>query len=261
MLHNLDQNIFTFLSTVPQYCNNFVLCICKSTFAETPCWQDWLVFADIFFFLMKSGCLDFLELVHKLSSRVAMCDQQILKTNHVTWLLAQIIRIEIVMTTLSSDPKKVSLSVYLFSFDLCAYALETDYAQFWESVLSSYYFVHFFNAWSIIYIFTCYPSLYIYFCYFNQIETTRKIISFHKDDKNPDSNNVSPQSILLDFISSSQTLRIWSFNSSIREYLNNEQLQKGKQIDEWWKQVTKGICFFVFLISQLDNFCCCPFKS
>lgn len=150
----------------------------KMANSEIQCWQDWLLFADIFFFLMKSGCIDFLDFVHKLALRVTMGDQQLLRTNHVTWLLAQIIRIESVMSALGSDPKKV--------------------------------------------------------------ETTRKIISFHKEDKNPDPNNTSPQSILLDFISSSQTLRIWSFNTSIREYLNNDQLQKGKQIDDWWKQVTKG---------------------
>jgi mediator of RNA polymerase II transcription subunit 23 len=79
---------------------------------------------------------------------------------------------------------------------------------------------------------------------FYQVETTRKIISFHKEDKSLDPNNISPQSILLDFISSSQTLRIWSFNTSIREHLNSDQLQKGKQIDEWWKQTTKGNCVF-----------------
>ncbi|XP_074591663.1 mediator of RNA polymerase II transcription subunit 23 isoform X2 [Curcuma longa] len=149
----------------------------KITNSETQCWQEWLIFADIFFFLMKNGCIDFLDFINKLASRITRGDQQILRSNHVTWLLAQIIRIEIVMNTLSSDPKKV--------------------------------------------------------------ETTKKIISFHKEDKNIDPSNVSPQAILLDFISSSQTLRIWSFNSSIREYLNNDQLQKGKQIDEWWRQVTK----------------------
>ncbi|XP_058079860.1 mediator of RNA polymerase II transcription subunit 23 isoform X2 [Magnolia sinica] len=147
----------------------------KMTNSETHCWQEWLIFADVFFFLMKSWCIDFLDFVDKLVSRV---DQQILRSNHVTWLLAQIIRIELVTNALNSDPKKV--------------------------------------------------------------ETTRKILSFHKEDKISDPNNVSPQSILLDFISSSQTLRIWSFNTSIREHLNHEQLQKGKQIDEWWKQVTKG---------------------
>lgn len=150
----------------------------RLTNSETQCWQDWLLFADIFFFLMKSGCIDFLDFVDKLASRVTNSDQQILRSNHVTWLLAQIIRIEIVMNTLSSDPRKV--------------------------------------------------------------ETTRKIISFHKEDKSLDPNNISPQSILLDFISSSQTLRIWSFNTSIREHLNSDQLQKGKQIDEWWKQMTKA---------------------
>jgi mediator of RNA polymerase II transcription subunit 23 len=150
----------------------------RLTNSETQCWQDWLLFADIFFFLMKSGCIDFLDFVDKLASRVTNSDQQILRSNHVTWLLAQIIRIEIVMNTLSSDPRKV--------------------------------------------------------------ETTRKIISFHKEDKSLDPNNISPQSILLDFISSSQTLRIWSFNTSIREHLNSDQLQKGKQIDEWWRQMTKA---------------------
>ncbi|AQK74613.1 Mediator of RNA polymerase II transcription subunit 23 [Zea mays] len=150
----------------------------KLTNSETQCWQDWLLFADIFFFLMKSGCIDFLDFVDKLASRVTNSDQQILRSNHVTWLLAQIIRIEIVMNTLSSDPRKV--------------------------------------------------------------DTTRKIISFHKEDKSLDANNIGPQSILLDFISSSQTLRIWSFNTSIREHLNSDQLQKGKQIDEWWKQMMKA---------------------
>ncbi|XXG80040.1 hypothetical protein AAC387_Pa09g0992 [Persea americana] len=150
----------------------------KLTKSETHCWQEWLALFDVLYFLMKSGCIDFLDFVDKLSSRVAKGDQQILRSNHVTWLLAQIIRIEIVTNALNSDPK--------------------------------------------------------------QVETTRKILSFHKEDRNSDSNNVNPQSILLDFISSSQTLRIWSFNTSIRGYVNQEQLQKGKQIDEWWKQVTKG---------------------
>ncbi|CAA7401414.1 unnamed protein product [Spirodela intermedia] len=148
------------------------------TNSETHYWQEWLSFADVFFFLMKSGCIDFLDFVNKLAARVSDDDQQIVRSNHVTWLLAQIIRIELVMSTLSSDPKKV--------------------------------------------------------------ETFRKIISFHREDRNTDPNNINPQSILLDFISSSQTLRIWSFNMSIREHLNTDQLQKGKQIDDWWKQVTKG---------------------
>ncbi|KAK2980751.1 hypothetical protein RJ640_015670 [Escallonia rubra] len=144
--------------------------------AEINCWQEWLVFSDIFFFLMKSGCIDFVEFVDKLVSRLAESDQHILRTNHVTWLLAQIIRVELVMAALNTDSRKV--------------------------------------------------------------ETTRKILSFHKEDRSSDPNN--PQSILLDFISSCQNLRIWSLNTSTREYLNNEQLQKGKQIDEWWRQVSKG---------------------
>ncbi|XP_020551933.1 mediator of RNA polymerase II transcription subunit 23 isoform X1 [Sesamum indicum] len=147
----------------------------KLTNSETNCWQEWLIFSDVFFFLMKHGCIDFVDFVDKLVSRLQDGDQHILRTNHVTWLLAQIIRVELVMNALNTDSRKV--------------------------------------------------------------ETTRKILSFHKEDRSSDPNN--PQSILLDFISSCQNLRIWSLNTSTREYLNNEQLQKGKQIDEWWRQVSK----------------------
>lgn len=148
----------------------------KLTNSELNCWQEWLVFSDIFFFLMKSGCIDFVDFVDKLVLRLAEGDHPILRTNHVTWLLAQIIRVELVMNALNTDSRKA--------------------------------------------------------------ETTRKILSFHKEDRSSDPNN--PQTILLDFISSCQNLRIWSLNTSTREYLNNEQLQKGKQIDEWWRQVSKG---------------------
>ncbi|XP_019412778.1 PREDICTED: mediator of RNA polymerase II transcription subunit 23-like [Lupinus angustifolius] len=148
----------------------------KLTNSEVNCWQDWLVFSDIFFFLMKSGCIDFVDFVDKLVLRLSESDHHILKTNHVTWLLAQIIRIELVMNALNSDSRKV--------------------------------------------------------------ETTRKILSFHREERSSDPNN--PQSILLDFVSSCQNLRIWSLNTSTREHLNNEQLQKGKQIDEWWRQAIKG---------------------
>ncbi|KAG8366749.1 hypothetical protein BUALT_Bualt17G0111700 [Buddleja alternifolia] len=143
---------------------------------KTNCWQEWLIFSDVFFFLMKHGCIDFVDFVDKLVSRLQDGDQHILRTNHVTWLLAQIIRVELVINALNTDTRKV--------------------------------------------------------------ETTRKILSFHKEDRSSDPNN--PQNILLDFISSCQNLRIWSLNTSTREYLNNEQLQKGKQIDEWWRQVSKG---------------------
>ncbi|KAH7833170.1 hypothetical protein Vadar_003704 [Vaccinium darrowii] len=147
----------------------------RLTNSEVNCWQEWLIFSDVFYFLMKNGCIDFVDFVDKLVLRFAEGDLNILRTNHVTWLLAQIIRVELVMNALNSDSRKV--------------------------------------------------------------ETTRKILSFHKEDRS-DPNN--PQSILLDFISSCQNLRIWSLNTSTREYLNNEQLLKGKQIDEWWRQVSKG---------------------
>lgn len=65
------------------------------------------MFSDIFFFLMKSGCIDFVDFVDKLVSRVTEGDQLILRTNHVTWLLAQIMRVELVVTALNSDARKV----------------------------------------------------------------------------------------------------------------------------------------------------------
>ncbi|XP_057830163.2 mediator of RNA polymerase II transcription subunit 23 isoform X2 [Cryptomeria japonica] len=146
--------------------------------AEANRWQEWLSFADLFFLLMRSGNIDFLDFVDKLASRYSSVEQQIVRTNHVTWLLAQVFRIEIVTSALGTDPKKM--------------------------------------------------------------ETIRKILSFHKERLSDQSANGSPQSTLLEFISSSQTLRVWSMNPSTREFLNPEELQKGKQIDEWWKQMTKG---------------------
>ncbi|KAJ0257673.1 Mediator of RNA polymerase II transcription subunit 23 [Hirschfeldia incana] len=142
----------------------------KLTNSDANCWQEWLVFSDIFFFLIKSGCTDFVDFIDKLVLRLNGADNHILRTNHVTWLLAQIIRVELVMNALNSDPKKV--------------------------------------------------------------ETTRKVLSFHREDRT-DPNN--PQSVLLDFVSSCQNLRIWSLSAATRAYLNNEQLLKGKQIDEWWR--------------------------
>jgi mediator of RNA polymerase II transcription subunit 23 len=56
---------------------------------------------------MKSGCIDFVDFVDKLVSRITEGDQHILRTNHVTWLLAQIMRVELVMNALNSDTRKV----------------------------------------------------------------------------------------------------------------------------------------------------------
>ena len=86
----------------------------------------------------------------------------------------------------------------------------------------------------------CFVFLYYFTHFLFKVETTRNILSFHREDRSSDPN--SPQSILLDFISSCQNLRIWSLNPSTREYLNSEQLQKGKQIDEWWRKASKGTC-------------------
>lgn len=77
--------------------------------ADVNCWQDWLVFSDIFFFLIKSGCVDFVYFVGKLVSCLTESDPHILRTNHVTWLLAQIIRVELVINALNSDARKVGI--------------------------------------------------------------------------------------------------------------------------------------------------------
>lgn len=79
--------------------------------AEINCWSDWLIFSDIFFFLMKSGCIDFVDFVDKLVARFTEGDQHILRTNHVTWLLAEIIRVELVVNALNNDSRKVGLEL------------------------------------------------------------------------------------------------------------------------------------------------------
>lgn len=82
--------------------------------ADVNCWQEWLIYSDIFFLLMKSGCIDFVDFLDKLILCITKeYNQEILKTNHVTWLLAQIIRIELVMTTLSTDSRKVKLFFFI----------------------------------------------------------------------------------------------------------------------------------------------------
>jgi hypothetical protein len=74
---------------------------------------------------MKSGCIEFVDFVDKLVSRLTEGDHRILRTNHVTWLLAQIIRIELVMTALNTDPRKVvnlMLNIVIFSCFSCGQA-------------------------------------------------------------------------------------------------------------------------------------------
>ncbi|XP_047340953.1 mediator of RNA polymerase II transcription subunit 23 [Impatiens glandulifera] len=159
----------------------------KLTNSEINCWQEWLIFADAFYFLIKNGCIDFVDFVDTLVLRFAENEQSILRSNHVSWLLVQIIRLELVMIALNTDSRKE--------------------------------------------------------------ETTRKILSFHKEGRTADPN--SPQNTLLDFISSCQNLRIWALNSQTREFVNNELLQKGKQIDEWWRQTPKGEHMLDYM--NLDN--------
>lgn len=82
--------------------------------ADVNSWHDWVIFSDIYFFLLKSGCIDFVDFVDKLVVRLAEGDQSILRTNHVTWLFAQIIRIELVMNALNTDSRKVVLKIFIY---------------------------------------------------------------------------------------------------------------------------------------------------
>ena len=77
--------------------------IVNPTVTEGGRWQEWLMFADLFYFLMHTGCLDFLELIDKLAARFA--NGTVMASNHVTWLLAQVFRLEIVTSALSTDPQ------------------------------------------------------------------------------------------------------------------------------------------------------------
>lgn len=79
--------------------------------ADVNCWQEWRVFSDIFYFLIKSGCIDFVDFVDKLVSRLTEGDNNILKTNHVTLLIAEIIRVELVINALNPEARKVVLEM------------------------------------------------------------------------------------------------------------------------------------------------------
>jgi len=85
----------------------------NSTVTEASRWQEWLMFADLFYFFMSTGCLDFLELIDKLAVRFA--NGTVMASNHVTWLLAQVFRLEIVTSALSSDSQVIQDFV-TFSF-------------------------------------------------------------------------------------------------------------------------------------------------
>eukprot|EP00250_Pteridium_aquilinum_P014109 c21786_g1_i1 orf=152-5008(+) len=157
-------------------------------------WQEWLSFVDLFFFLVRHGYLDILEFINMLATYSSNSDHQTIRSNHVTWLLAQVFRLDTVTTAMSTDDKK--------------------------------------------------------------IETTQKILSFHKEGHPADQNgNISPQEVVLDFVSGSQIMRLWTINHTMMEHLAGkhvpEHLQKGKQIDEWWKQAGQGERVMDF--SNLDD--------
>ncbi|KAL8157605.1 mediator of RNA polymerase II transcription subunit 23-like [Apium graveolens] len=142
---------------------------------DVDSWHEWLLFADLFYFLVKSGCLNLFDFVDKFVAHLA--DHQIiLKTNHVTWLLTQIIRAEHILHASDTSPRKV--------------------------------------------------------------KTTQKILSMHTEETSSDSS--SPQSTLLEYISSCLSLRIWSLDKAMRGILNDGHFLKGKKIDEWLKQVSEG---------------------
>lgn len=90
------------------------------------------------------------------------------------------------------------------------------------------------------------------------METARKILSLNMAERSVEqTNNATAQALLLDFVGSSQTLRLWSINRNMMENLHGsrvqEHMQKGKVIDEWWKQVMKGASWFCLQLSKLNH--------
>ncbi|XP_047340954.1 mediator of RNA polymerase II transcription subunit 23-like [Impatiens glandulifera] len=88
----------------------------KLTNSEINCWQEWLIFSDTFYFLIKNGCIDFVDFVDKLALRFAENEQGILRSNHVAWLLVLIIRLELVTNALNTDSRKVETTQKIMSF-------------------------------------------------------------------------------------------------------------------------------------------------
>ena len=84
-------------------------------------------------------------------------------------------------------------------------------------------------------------------CFSNsiQVETIQKILSFLKEESASEQNGtISPESILLDFVRSPHLVQLWLSNrSGVMEQFSGKHdiQQKGKQIEDWWKQVLKGI--------------------
>lgn len=88
------------------------------------------------------------------------------------------------------------------------------------------------------------------------METARKILSLNMAERSVEqTSNATAQALLLDFVGSSQTLRLWSINRNMMENLHGsrvqEHMQKGKVIDEWWKQVMKGASCVIFMRTLL----------
>eukprot|EP00850_Spirogloea_muscicola_P008367 SM000044S16014 [mRNA] locus=s44:548456:560883:- [translate_table: standard] len=141
-------------------------------------WQEWLAFADLFYYVMRAGFVDFLDFLELLSERFAAIQNPSLKTNHVTWLLAQIFRLDTITQALQNDPHKM--------------------------------------------------------------EVAKKVLSFHVSGERDGGGAVS---LLLDFVGSTQILRLWSMNHAMMEQLEGnrmqEHIEKGKALDEWWQPVQK----------------------
>ena len=70
-------------------------------------WLEWISFADLFFFLVRHGFLDILEFIDVLATRFSQPDKRAIQSNHVTWLLVQVFRLETVILAMNTDPKKV----------------------------------------------------------------------------------------------------------------------------------------------------------
>ena len=73
---------------------------------EATLWQHWLQLSDAFYLLLKIGAVDFLEFVAKCALMYPPTSPP--PSNHITWLIAQVFRLDPVTAALTSDVPTVS---------------------------------------------------------------------------------------------------------------------------------------------------------
>lgn len=102
---------------------------------EAVRWEEWVSFADLFFFLVRTCYVDILEFIDMLATRFAKGEHQMVHSNHVTWLLAQVFRLDTVTEVINSDPRKVETTQKILSFHKEEHSTEQNGSQSSQSML------------------------------------------------------------------------------------------------------------------------------